>query len=85
MEQQTNSILTLEEQKKLTLTGVESVDRFLEGEICLTVCGKRVRITGARLKVLSFSKGNGNFSAIGEINAIHYGGVGKKSLSKLFK
>ena len=48
------SILTLENQSKLTLTGVERVDAFSEHSISLTVNGQKVRIDGSKLKVLAF-------------------------------
>ncbi len=56
------------------MTGVESVDAFSDGAISLTVGGKKVLITGAGLKILAFSKGNGNFSATGEVSSVKYGG-----------
>lgn len=85
MQNQTNSVLTVEQQKKLSLTGVESVDAFSDTEIRLTVAGKKMRIEGTGLKVLSFSKGNGAFSAIGEISLIRYGGAKGKFFQRLFK
>lgn len=83
-EQIDNSVLTLEQQKKLTLTGVSSVESFSDESIILTVSGKKLQITGAHLKILSFSQGSGSFLASGEINALKFGGV-KGKLSKLFK
>ncbi len=80
-----SSVLTIEQQKKITMTGVDSVDGFSESEIKLTVNGKRVTISGAGLKVLAFSKGSGNFSASGEVSAVKYGGAKGKTLQRLFK
>lgn len=80
-----SSVLTIEGQKKITMTGVDSVDGFSESEIRLTVNGKRVTINGVGLKVLAFSKGSGNFSASGEVNAVKYGGAKGKALQRLFK
>ena len=85
MQNQTNSVLTVEQQKKLSLTGVESVDAFSETEIRLCVAGKKMLIKGAGLKVLSFSKGSGAFSAIGEVSFIRYGAAKGKFLQRLFK
>ncbi|MDE5897389.1 MAG: YabP/YqfC family sporulation protein [Clostridia bacterium] len=79
------SILTIEQQKKITMTGVESVDAFSETAIALTVNGNRMQIAGRGLKVLSFSKGSGNFSASGDVSAVKYGGAKGKALQKLFK
>lgn len=85
MQNENNSVLTVEQQKKISLTGVESVDAFSAEDIRLTVCGKKMRISGTHLKVLSFSKGSGAFSAIGEVNYIRYGGAKGKFFQRLFK
>lgn len=77
------STLTIEQQKKLTMTGVSSVDAFSETAITLTVNGMRVQIYGNRLKVLAFSEGSGNFAASGEISSVRYGAKG--GFKKLFK
>lgn len=79
------SVLTIEQQHKLTMTGVSSVDAFSESAISLTVSGKRVQISGAKLKVLAFSEGTGNFAASGEIYSVKYGGARGSSLKKLFR
>ena len=79
------SVLTIEQQKKISLTGVESVDGFSETEIRLTVAGKRMRIVGSGLKVQAFSKGSGAFSAVGEVSLIRYGGAKGKFFQRLFK
>lgn len=86
MREDTNqSILTIEDRKKITMTGVGSVDSFSETLINLTVNGKRVQITGIKLKVLSFSQGSGNFSASGEVTQVKYGGAKGKFFNRLFK
>ena len=79
------SILTLENQKRISMTGVQSVDAFSESAISLTVNGRRVQIAGAQLKVLAFSQGSGNFSASGEVTAVRFGGAKGKTLQRLFK
>lgn len=79
------SILTIEQQKKISMTGVSSVDAFSETSILLTVNGKRVTVSGSNLKVLSFSQGSGNFSASGEVACVKYGGAKGKTLKKLFQ
>ncbi len=85
MQNETNSVLTIEQQKKISLTGVESVDAFSDAEIRLTVAGKKMRITGSNLKVLTFSKGSGAFAAVGEVSLVRYGGVKGKFFQRLFK
>lgn len=79
------SVLTIEQQKKITFTGVESVDAFSDNAITLTVNGKKVQIAGSGLKVLAFSKGSGNFSASGEVGSVRFGGARGKALQRLFK
>ncbi len=83
MQEVKTSILTLEQQKRLSLSGVSSVDAFTESEIRLTVNGKKVRIGGSKLKVLSFSEGTGNFTASGEVVSIRFGAG--NTLGKLLK
>ncbi len=78
------SILTIEQRKKISMTCVESVDAFSETRILLKVGGQRVTIDGDKLKILTFSQGSGNFSASGEVRALRYGS-GKGKLAGLFK
>lgn len=81
----TQSVLTLENQSRLTLTGVERVDSFSEHTITLTVSGKRVRIDGSKLKVLSFSEGSGSFAASGQIDAVRYASQQGAGVKRLFQ
>ncbi len=85
MQEAKQSILTLESQKKLTLSGVESVDAFSETAILLTVCGKRVRVAGSKMKIVAFSQGSGNFSAVGDFTAVRYGAERGGFFRKLFR
>ena len=78
------STLTLENQSRLTLTGVERVDSFSERLIALTVNGGKLKIEGTKLKVLAFSEGSGNFSASGSIESIRYLAAGGK-VGRLFQ
>ena len=78
------SVLTLENQSKIAMTGVERVDAFSERVISLTVNGRKVRIEGSKLRVLAFSEGSGNFSASGTVDAIRYLGAGGK-IGRLFQ
>ena len=78
------SILTIEQRKKITMTAVESVDAFSEERILLTVAGQRVTIDGTHLKIQAFSQGSGSFSATGEVRAVKYGSA-KGKLAGLLK
>ncbi len=85
MQEIKQSVLTIEQQQKLTMTGVSSVDAFSDSSITLTVNGKRVQIVGEKLKVLSFSEGSGNFAASGEVFSVKFGATRGTSLKKLFQ
>ncbi len=84
MQETRQSVLTIEQQNKVTLTGVSSVDSFSDSDIVLTVNGKKLKLSGSRLKVLSFSEGSGNFSASGEIVSVKFGSAGG-GLKKLLR
>lgn len=77
------SILTVEQRKKITMTSVSSVDAFSENRILLTADGSRVTIEGTKLKILAFSQGSGNFAASGEFRSVRYGGSG--GFKKIFR
>ncbi len=78
------SILTLENQSKITMTGVERVDSFSDRMITLTVNGRKVRIEGSKLRVLAFSEGSGNFSASGTVDGVRYLAAGGR-VGRLFQ
>lgn len=78
-----NSVFTIEDEKKLSITGVSSVEEFSDQTIVLIINGQKTVIAGAHLKILSFSEGNGNLFATGEVFCVRFG-KGKK-LSKLFQ
>ncbi len=85
MQQQTEqSVITIEQRKKIRVSGVDSVDAFSDSSIALTVEGRKLRITGSQLKIIAFSKESGNFAAMGEIDGIRYGARGK-AVSRLFR
>ncbi len=83
MREERESVLTIEQQKKITMSGVSSVDGFSETSITLTVNGKKVKIEGSGLKVLAFSEGSGNFAATGDVSSVKFGAKGR--LKKLFQ
>ena len=80
MPEERNSTLTLEDRRKISLTGVESVDAFSDNCIRLTVSGVKLTVTGSKFQLLAFSEGNGSFSAVGVVDALRYGGGKKRSL-----
>lgn len=61
------------------MTGVEEVVSFTPQQIRLTLSDGKVSITGEELKIISFSKSSGDFSAMGKIEGLRYGmGAGLK-------
>lgn len=77
--------LDIEQQKSVTVTGIESVASFSESQIVLSLCGSNTKlyITGSGLKITGFSKTSGTFTATGSVNGVRYGG--KSLRSRLFK
>jgi len=82
-EEKRPNVITLEDRRKLTVSGVDSVDSFSDDSIVLSISGSRLTIGGHKLKVTSFSQGNGNFSASGEISSVRFSA--SKKLSGLFR
>lgn len=76
--------LTVEQQKKITMSGVESVNAFSSGQINLSITGGKVTITGSNLKITAFSKASGAFAATGTVYGVRYNTGGGK-FSGLFK
>lgn len=82
--QENKHSVVLEQRKNLSVTGVESVSSFSEVKIALIlVGGERLQVLGTGLKIVGFSKANGNFQAEGEVSGITYGG--KSLAQRIFK
>ena len=80
-----NDKLTLDGRKKLNMTGVEMVNSFSETSLKLTVSGKMVLILGENIKIDSYNKSSGSFSATGIFNEIKYSYKKQPILKKIFK
>ena len=80
----TSHTLTVEQQKKITMSGVESVNAFSPAQITLSISGGKVIVTGSDLKITAFSKSSGAFAATGNVYGVRYNARGGK-LGKLFK
>ncbi len=76
--------LTIEQRKRITMTGVESVTAFSPQQISLTLSDGKLVVMGSDLKITAFSKTSGAFSATGNISALRYGGRAGK-LSGIFR
>ena len=77
--------LVLDARKRLSMTGVESVDGFTEQILNLTVGGIKVKILGDNLKISAFNKTNGNLTAEGVISEIKYNHKKTGFIKRLFK
>lgn len=79
-----NHSLNIEQCKRVTATGVSSVDSFSDKQIVLSFAGGKIVIAGSGMKITGFLKSSGSFSAAGEIYGAKY--VKKFSLKqRLFK
>ena len=85
MEQVEQHVLSVENCKRITATGIESVDSFSPTQLVLSYGGGRIAVTGSEMKITSFSKTNGQFSATGRITGVKYTGKGTNLKQRLFK
>ena len=77
--------LILEDRKRLSLTGVESVDGFSETLLKLTINKSKVEIKGASIKITAFNKSSGNLSATGSFTDIRFNAKKQPLLKRIFK
>ncbi len=79
------SRIVLDERKRLTISGVQSVDGFSEQYLNLTINGNKVRVLGEKIKISAFNKSNGNFSADGLFFEIRFIEKKQPVTKRLFK
>lgn len=79
------SLLTIEQQKTITLTAIEGVISFSQTQILLSNTAGRIAITGENLKITGFSKQNGTFSAVGSVTGVKFLSGKLKLKNRLFK
>jgi len=84
MEDKTHS-LTLEEQKKISLTGISNVESFNEKEVNLKLAEKTLYITGANLNVEKLNVEDGTLTILGEVSTIRYSGAKIGIMKRIFK
>ena len=76
--------VVIEQRKRISVSGVESVAAFSEVKIILALDGgERIHVAGSGLKITGFSKTSGQFTAEGSVSGVSYGG--KSFAAKLFK
>ncbi len=81
----TFQILTVEDQKRLTLSGVISVEGFTDEKIRLISKTGRILIGGEKLKINNFSETTGAFSCEGKILSVTYLTQKEGLVKRLFK
>ncbi len=77
--------LALDGRKRLSMTGVDTVDGFSEQSLKLTVNGNKVTVNGSGIKITAFNKATGNLSADGEFCEIKYLGKRQPLVKRLFR
>lgn len=85
LEQNEQHLLSVENCKRITATGIESVDAFSPSQLSLGYAGGRIIISGREMKITAFSKTSGQFSASGEITGVKYAAKALGFKQKLFK
>lgn len=85
MEQTVPHSVNIEQCKRITATGIDSVDSFSDKQILLTYKDGRIAVTGSGMKIVNFSKTSGAFSATGEIYSVRYISKGVSLAKRLFK
>ncbi len=85
MEQSEQHVLNIENCKRITASGIISVDNFSPSSLSLTYSGGRIIISGSELKITAFSKTNGQFTATGTVSGVKYAGKAVGLKQKLFK
>lgn len=80
-----NDKLELLGRKRLSMSGVESVDGFTEQTLNLTVAGNKVKISGEGIKITAFNNGTGILCADGNFTEIRYAHKSVPVLKRLFK
>jgi hypothetical protein len=77
--------LSKENRKKLSLSGVSSIDFFSDNCFKLTVNDCKMQILGDNLKVLVFNKEKGDFLAEGKINEVKFNYKKQPLIKRIFK
>ena len=82
----TSHRVTLDGRERLTVSGVEDVDRFDEGEIVMTTSGGLLVVNGENLHIDKLSLDGGELHVDGRIDALTYedGGARRGGLFSRF-
>lgn len=82
---QENDLVTIEQQRKITLSNIGSVISLSDRQIILSSSGGKIVIQGENLKINGFSESTGNFCASGIILSLTFKGKTDTLKNKLFK
>ena len=77
--------VVLDGRKRLSMTGVASVDGFTDAYLKLSINGSKVLILGENIKITAFNKSTGNLSADGTFNQIKYDVKKEPLFKRIFK
>ncbi len=77
--------IILEDRKKLSMSGVSTVDGFSEQCLKLTVSGNKITVFGENLKITAFNKASGNLTAEGVVSEIKYNHKKVPFIKRIFK
>ncbi len=81
--QETCGMITITDRKKVTLTGISSVESFDEYEVVLSVSCGTLTVEGENLSITGLDLEKGTVEATGLIRCVAYSdaGSGKKGLA----
>lgn len=85
MENNEGHLISIENRKRFTATQIEAVESFSPTQLVLTYAGGKIIVTGSEMKITSFSKSTGSFSANGLFSAVKYAQKGGSLKQRLFK
>ena len=85
MQEITENKVCLENKRKLSMTGIKSVDGFSEQYLKLTLSDGRAIISGEKIKITSYNNQLGNLSADGLFSEIKFINKSEPFIKKLFK
>ena len=85
MEQNESHLISIENRKRLTATQIEAVEAFSPTQLVLSYAGGKIIVGGSDMKITSFSKSSGGFSASGTFTSVKYALKGLGLKQKLFR
>ncbi|MBQ9513721.1 MAG: hypothetical protein IJR66_01900 [Clostridia bacterium] len=85
MENNQTERITIENRKRLSMTGVVAVNGFTEQAVKLSLNGAMMVINGKGIKITAFNKETGNLSCEGTITEIKYAEKKGNIVKRLFK